>query len=160
MLYERISKTFRTGHLEREMQMVQLYATRCNCTAILCVSLVSFANIILRVASQWVFVVVIFLWLSPENFGYTVYCVSQSLPPLDPIIRRQRQKKAQKSWIPAFPYVIRTVFFPNTCRTCYRCSNPLGPCCWSKGYLWIAPENISEAMSISFPPDVSLHRYV
>jgi hypothetical protein len=38
--------------LERELQMVQLSATRFSCIAILCVSLVSFAAITLCVASQ------------------------------------------------------------------------------------------------------------
>jgi hypothetical protein len=38
--------------------MIQLSATSCSCIAILCVSLVSFAAIILCVASQRVFVVV------------------------------------------------------------------------------------------------------
>jgi hypothetical protein len=33
--YEGVSKSFRTGHLEREVQMVQLSATRCSCIAIL-----------------------------------------------------------------------------------------------------------------------------
>jgi hypothetical protein len=50
---------FRTGHLERELQMVQLSATRCSCIAILWVSLVSFAAMTLCVASQRVFVVVV-----------------------------------------------------------------------------------------------------
>jgi hypothetical protein len=44
--------------LERELQMVQLSATRCSCIAILLVSLVSFAAITLCVASQRVFIVV------------------------------------------------------------------------------------------------------
>jgi hypothetical protein len=47
-----VSKSFRTGSLEREMQMVQLSAITCSCIAILWVSLVSFAAIILCVASQ------------------------------------------------------------------------------------------------------------
>jgi hypothetical protein len=34
-IYEGVSKTFRTGHLEREMQLLQLSATRCSCIAIL-----------------------------------------------------------------------------------------------------------------------------
>jgi hypothetical protein len=55
--YECVSKTFRTGRLERELQMVQLSTTRCSCIAILWVSLVSFAAITLRVASQRVFIV-------------------------------------------------------------------------------------------------------
>jgi hypothetical protein len=33
--YESISKSFRTGRLEGELQMVQLSATRCSCIAIL-----------------------------------------------------------------------------------------------------------------------------
>jgi hypothetical protein len=56
--YEGVSKSFRTGHLERELQTVQLSATSCSCIAILWVSLVSFAAITLCVASQLVFIVV------------------------------------------------------------------------------------------------------
>jgi len=33
--YEGVTKSFRTGRLERELQMVQLSATRCSCVAIL-----------------------------------------------------------------------------------------------------------------------------
>jgi hypothetical protein len=33
--YEAVSKSFRTGRLERELKMVQLSATRCSCVAIL-----------------------------------------------------------------------------------------------------------------------------
>jgi hypothetical protein len=54
-IYEGVSKSFRTGRLEQELQMVQLSATRCSCIAILWVSLVSFATITLCVASQRVF---------------------------------------------------------------------------------------------------------
>jgi hypothetical protein len=67
-----VSKSFRTGLLERELQMVQPSATRCSCIAILWVSLVSFVAITLCVVSQRVFIVVISLWLSPETFGYTL----------------------------------------------------------------------------------------
>jgi hypothetical protein len=56
-----VSKRFRTGHLERELQMVQLSATTCSCIAILWISLVSFAAITLCVASQRMFVVVYFV---------------------------------------------------------------------------------------------------
>jgi hypothetical protein len=35
ILYEGVSKSFRTGRLERELRMVQLSATRCSCIAIL-----------------------------------------------------------------------------------------------------------------------------
>jgi hypothetical protein len=34
-IYEGVSKSFRTGRLERELQMVQLSATRCSCIAVL-----------------------------------------------------------------------------------------------------------------------------
>jgi hypothetical protein len=50
--YEGVSKSFRTGRLERELQMAHLSATRCSCIAILWVSLVSFATITICVASQ------------------------------------------------------------------------------------------------------------
>jgi hypothetical protein len=33
--YEGVSESFRTGRLERELQMIQLSATRCSCIAIL-----------------------------------------------------------------------------------------------------------------------------
>jgi hypothetical protein len=47
-----LSKSFRTCRLERELQIVQLSATRCSCIAILWVTRVSFAAITLCVASQ------------------------------------------------------------------------------------------------------------
>jgi hypothetical protein len=59
-IYEGVTKSFRTGRLERELQMVQLPATRCSCIAILLVSLVSFAAITLCVASQRVFVLSVY----------------------------------------------------------------------------------------------------
>jgi hypothetical protein len=52
--YVGVSKSFRTGHLERELQMVQPSATRCSYIAIVWVSLASFAVITLCVASQQV----------------------------------------------------------------------------------------------------------
>jgi hypothetical protein len=58
-LYEGLSKRFRTGCLERELHMVQFSVTRCSFTAILWVSLVSFAAKILCVSSQRVFIVVV-----------------------------------------------------------------------------------------------------
>jgi hypothetical protein len=57
-LYLGVSKSFRTGRPERELQMAQLSATTCSCIAILWVSLVSFAAITICVASQRVFIVV------------------------------------------------------------------------------------------------------
>jgi hypothetical protein len=53
-----VSKSFWTDRLERELQMVQLSATRCSCIAILLVSLVSFATTTLGIAAQGVFIVV------------------------------------------------------------------------------------------------------
>jgi len=38
--YKGVSKSFRTGHLERELQTIQFSATRCSCIAILWGSLV------------------------------------------------------------------------------------------------------------------------
>jgi hypothetical protein len=60
-LYEAVSKSFRTGLLEREPQMLQLSATKCSYIAILWISLVSFAAITLCAAFQRVFVVVYFV---------------------------------------------------------------------------------------------------
>jgi len=57
--YDGVSKSFRTGRLERELQMVQLYANKCSCIAILWVSLASFAAITLCVSSQQVFIVIV-----------------------------------------------------------------------------------------------------
>jgi hypothetical protein len=57
--HEAVSKSVWTGCLERELQMVQLSATRSSCIGILWVSLVSFAAITPRVASQRVFTVVV-----------------------------------------------------------------------------------------------------
>jgi hypothetical protein len=53
-LYKGVSKIYRTGQLERELQMAQLSVTMCSYIAILWVSLVSFAAITLCVASQWI----------------------------------------------------------------------------------------------------------
>jgi hypothetical protein len=58
MTYEVVSKSFRTGRLEEELQMIQLSAIRYICIAILWVSLISFAAITLCVVSQRVFIVV------------------------------------------------------------------------------------------------------
>jgi hypothetical protein len=55
---EGVSKSFRTGHLERELRMVQLSAIRFSFIAISLVILLSFAAISLYVASQLVFIAV------------------------------------------------------------------------------------------------------
>jgi hypothetical protein len=61
--YEVVSKSFRTGHLERELQVVQLSATGCSCIAISWVSPVSFSAITLCVASQRVFIVDVYFFI-------------------------------------------------------------------------------------------------
>jgi hypothetical protein len=67
--YKGVSKSFRTGRLERELQMVQLTATWCSCNSILGVSLVTFAATTLCAASQQVFhVVFYFVMTQSENF--------------------------------------------------------------------------------------------
>jgi hypothetical protein len=83
--YEGVSKSFRTDRLERELQMVQLYATKCSCIIILWVSVVSFASITLCIASQCVFTVVCYFvmesvrkfWIYSRNIivdsYYSVY---------------------------------------------------------------------------------------
>jgi hypothetical protein len=43
-IYKVVSKSFKTGRLEREMQMVQLSATRYSCIAILWISLLEFCR--------------------------------------------------------------------------------------------------------------------
>jgi hypothetical protein len=60
MIYEDISKSFRIGLLERELKMVQFSTIRCSCIGILWVSLVSLAAITLCIASQRVFIVVVY----------------------------------------------------------------------------------------------------
>jgi hypothetical protein len=57
-MYVGVSKSFRTDRLERELQMIELSATRCSCIAILWVSLVMFAAITHCVASQRVCIAV------------------------------------------------------------------------------------------------------
>jgi hypothetical protein len=68
--YEGVSQILRTGHLERELQMVQLSATRCSYIAILRVSPVSSAAITLHVASQRIIpkVSVYFVLIQSGNF--------------------------------------------------------------------------------------------
>jgi hypothetical protein len=67
VLYGSVAKSFLTGHPERELQMVQLCATRCSCIAILSVSLVSFVAITLCVASQRVFIVTVYFVMTQSG---------------------------------------------------------------------------------------------
>jgi hypothetical protein len=64
MTYEGVSKSFRTDRMERELQTVQLSATRCSCNATLWVSLVSSPAITHCVVSQRVFVVVVVVYFA------------------------------------------------------------------------------------------------
>jgi hypothetical protein len=75
-MHEGVSKSFRTGRLERGLQMVHFSVARWSCIAIFWVSLVSFVAITLCVASQRVFIVVSvhFVRLSPGTFGYSLVC--------------------------------------------------------------------------------------
>jgi hypothetical protein len=72
-MYEGVSKSFRTGSLERELQMVQLSATKCSCIAILWVILVSFATITLRVTSQRVFIVVSVYFIMSQSGNFWIH---------------------------------------------------------------------------------------
>jgi hypothetical protein len=77
--YECVFKSFRTGRLERELQVVQLSATRWSCIAILWVSLVSFAAINLCVASQRVFIVIS---LSTQSGNFWIHPQTTEVVPL------------------------------------------------------------------------------
>jgi len=78
-IYDGVSKSFLTACLKRELQMVQLSATRYSCVTILWVSLVSFATITFCVASQWVFIVVVYfvinsVWKPLDTSSYLNTC--------------------------------------------------------------------------------------
>jgi hypothetical protein len=76
-----VSKSFRTGRLERELQVLELSATRCSCIDVLWASLVSFAAITLCVASQRVFIVVYFFTDSVRTLLNTPSYTNFSFPP-------------------------------------------------------------------------------
>jgi hypothetical protein len=71
--YEGVSKSFQTGRPERELQMVRLSATTCSCIAILWVSLVSFAAIILCVASHRVFIIVVVYFVMTQSGNFWIH---------------------------------------------------------------------------------------
>jgi hypothetical protein len=78
--YKGVSKSFRTGRLERQLQMVQLSATRCSCITILWVSLVSFCchNPLCCFSTSNTKGKHIFCYrVSSETFGYTLVCTGQ-----------------------------------------------------------------------------------
>jgi len=71
--YKGVSRSFQTGHLEQELQMVQLSATRCSRIAILRDSLVSFATITLCVVSQQVFIVVSIYFIMTQSGNFWIH---------------------------------------------------------------------------------------
>jgi hypothetical protein len=75
--YECVSKSFRTGCVERELQMVQISATRYSCIAILRVSLMSFAAITLCLSSQRGFLLLLplflFILLSTQSGNFWIH---------------------------------------------------------------------------------------
>jgi hypothetical protein len=70
--YEGVSKSFRTGRLEPELQMVQLSATRCSSIAILWVSFCRHKPSCCFSTSVYCCKHIFRYRLSPETFGYTV----------------------------------------------------------------------------------------
>jgi hypothetical protein len=74
MSYKGVSKSFWIGRPERELQMVQLSATRWSCIAILWVIIVSFAAITLCVACQRVFIVVR-VYFAIESVRSLLHCL-------------------------------------------------------------------------------------
>jgi hypothetical protein len=72
-VHEGVTKSFRTGRLERELQMVQLSATKCSCIAILWVSPMMFAAITICIASLQVFIIVYFVMTQSGNFWIHPY---------------------------------------------------------------------------------------
>jgi hypothetical protein len=107
--HEAVSKSLRTGRLERELQMVQLSAARCSFIAILWVSLLSFAAITLCVASQRVFIFVVY---------FVIDSVRKRLDTLSYFLKQCFQ------WIlsPTNNYVTNCKFGNKTSDTCFLSS--------------------------------------
>jgi hypothetical protein len=64
--------------VERELQTVKLSAIRCNCIAILCVSLVNFAALTLCVASEQVFIVVAVYLVMTQSGNFWIHPRTQT----------------------------------------------------------------------------------
>jgi hypothetical protein len=99
--YEGVSKSFRTGRLGPELQMIQLSAIRCRCIAILWVSLVSFAAITLCVASQRVFVVVVVISLSTQSGNFWIHPRIIWRVPCFEVLNISIQRKHVCSYVPS-----------------------------------------------------------
>jgi hypothetical protein len=72
-MYEGVTKSFRTGRLERELQMIHLSITKYSSIAFLWVIPVSFAAIILCVASQRVFIVVSVYFVMTQSGNFWIH---------------------------------------------------------------------------------------
>jgi hypothetical protein len=135
--YEGVSKSFRTGCLQRELQMVQLFATRCSCTAILLFSLVSFAATTLCVASQQVFVVLVVYFViysvrkllgTPSYVTFGNHCTKR-LSSWICCSLRQREKYTTGSTIKIrnFPIQVtetcKAILMPENCYRLWNASN-------------------------------------
>jgi hypothetical protein len=104
---EGVSRSFRTGRLERELPS----ATRRSCIAILWVSLVSFAAITLCVASQQVFIVVCFVMTQSGNFWIHLRIVPYGDGRRRYQLRRRRRLvSASTFWSETFDESCSTVF--------------------------------------------------
>jgi hypothetical protein len=79
LAYKGVSKSFQTGCLEQELQMVQLSATKCSCITILWVSLVISATITLCVASQWKIPKVVYTSLLTQSRNFWICCTLLNL---------------------------------------------------------------------------------
>jgi hypothetical protein len=71
--HEGVTKSFRTGLLERELQIVKFSPTSCSCVAIFWVSLVSFAAITLCVTSQRVFIVISVYFFMTQSGNFWIH---------------------------------------------------------------------------------------
>jgi len=76
--YENVYKSFRTGHLARGLQIVQISVARCSCSAVLWVSLVSFPAVILCVALLFnkCLLLSLFISLSTQSGNFWIYARS------------------------------------------------------------------------------------
>jgi hypothetical protein len=72
-MYEGVSRSFRTGRLERELKIVQLSATRFSFITISWVSLVRFAAITLCVASQRVIAKVSLYFVMTQSGNFWIH---------------------------------------------------------------------------------------
>jgi hypothetical protein len=149
--YKGVSKSFRTGRLERQLQTVQFSATRCSCIAILWASLVSFGAITLCVVSQRVFIIVVLVvylstlsgnfWIHPRIYSFSVTVFFSWLfiltrrrghrdPEGDPPGRAAPQHRRIAVVLPAI-----IIYHPRYFSWCFMCQNVRG--CIQKFPDWV-----------------------